>query len=165
MKTLVAFYSLEGNCRELARLMAEAVSGDVLEIVPADGGIPATGFFRYVKGGKESIFRETPELAPFEKNPDEYEFVIVGGPVWAWTIAPPVRSFLNGTGWAGKRAGLFCMHRSVPGFALSAMRDAVERGGGVVAGTADFVDLRHGKAEETRRKAVEWARSLAAVEN
>jgi transcriptional regulator with AAA-type ATPase domain len=32
LKTLFASYSFEGNCRELSRLMAEAVGGDAEEL-------------------------------------------------------------------------------------------------------------------------------------
>lgn len=162
MKTLVCFYSLEGNCRELARVMAEAAGADVMEIIPREPPIPDHGFLRYFKGGKESIMKELPPLLPPDKNPRDYDLVIVGGPVWAWNIAPPARSFLAGTDWSGKKVALFCMHRGGKGFALGNMRELVEKGGGAVVGAADFRDLRRGNADGTRRNAAEWTKKIAA---
>lgn len=162
MKTLVAFYSLEGNCRDLGKRMAEALSCDVMEIVPVKQSIPDKGFFRLFKGGKESIMKETPELLPFALDPAGYELIIVGGPVWAWNMSPPVRTFLSRVDWNGRRAGLYCMHRGGKGSTLGNMRTLVEAGGGTVLGAADFRDLRGGDADATRKRAFEWARGLAA---
>lgn len=160
MSLLVAYYSLEGNCRELGDLMARVLGGDCLDIRPVKQPIPEKGFLRYLKGGKESIMKDTPELLPLEKNPRDYDLVIVGGPVWAWNIASPTRTFLARTDWTGLRVGVFCMHRGGRGAALASMRALVEGGGGTVAGAEDFKDLRWGDAGETRARAVEWARGL-----
>lgn len=160
MTLLVACYSLEGNCRELGRLMAQTLKGDYLDIVPVHQSIPEKGFLRYLKGGKESIMKETPEILPLEKNPRDYDFILVGGPVWAWNIAPPTRTFLAQTDWTGLKAGVFCMHRGGRGAALTSMRALVEKGGGTIAGAADFKDLRWGDGSRTRMRAVDWARGV-----
>lgn len=158
MRTLFAYYSLEGNCRALGACMADAVGGVVDEIRPVVQSIPEKGFLRLLKGGKESFMKETPELLPAAENPREYELVVVGGPVWAWNMSPPVRTFLMQNHWKGVSVALFCMHRGGRGFTLSAMRGLVEEAGGSVVAAADFKDLRWGDGEKTKRAASEWIR-------
>lgn len=160
MSLLVSYYSLEGNCHEVGELMARVLGGDCLEITPVREEVSRKGFLRYLKGGMGSMLKSTPEICSLERNPRDYDLVIVGGPVWAWNIAPPLRTFLSGQDWTGMRVGVFCMHRGGKGVALSSMRELVEGGGGEVVGEGDFKDLRWGDAGATRARAVEWARGL-----
>lgn len=157
MKTLFAYYSLEGNCRQLSRAMAEAVGGDLAELKATRDTMPRGAILKYLVGGKRSLLKETVELAPLGVNPDDYGLVVVGGPVWFQTMAPEVRSFLAGNDWTGKKLGLFAMHRGGPGVALSAMAKIVKERGGEVVDQANFVDLRRPHADETKMRAVEWA--------
>lgn len=160
MKTLFITYSHEGNCRALAAAMAETVNGDTADLRLAGGDAP-TGFVKkYLVGGKGALFKETPPLLPLSADPDAYDLVTVGGPVWAFTMAPAVRTFLTGREWHGGRVALFVMHRGGKGSALPAMEKLVAERGGAVAGAADFVDLRRGDAEKTRQRAREWIRGI-----
>ncbi|MCD8139927.1 MAG: NAD(P)H-dependent oxidoreductase [Planctomycetaceae bacterium] len=161
MRTVFIYYSLEGNCRSLVRNMAEAVDGDVAEL-RLTGAMP-TGFFRkYLVGGTRSLLKETPALAPLEVNLDDYDLVVVGGPVWAWNVCPAVRSFLSTTDWRGKKVAAFVMHGGGKGKALSTMKSLVEENGGEVVATGDFIDLRRRNADETRERARSWIRNIIA---
>lgn len=122
--------------------------------------MPAGAVTKYLVGGKASLFKDAPPLAPLAAKVEDYDLVVVGGPVWAWNMTPAVRSFLAAVKWHGKRVALFVMHRGGKGFALSGMEDLVTGRGGVVVGKADFKDLRRGDAAATRARAVEWARGL-----
>lgn len=161
MKTLFVYYSFEGNCRELAALMAGATGGDVEELKPAVETVPAKGVMKYYAGGKASLFRKKPELKPLRADPRQYDLVYVGTPVWFWNMTPAVRSFIAATDWSGKKAALFSMHRGAAGTALSGMRKLVAAGGGEIVSETPFVDLRWRNADATRKAAVEWA--LAAL--
>jgi flavodoxin len=39
-----------------------------------------------------------------------YDLVLVGGPVWWYTVSTPVMSFLKQADFAGKRVAAFCTH-------------------------------------------------------
>jgi multimeric flavodoxin WrbA len=39
--------------------------------------------------------RKLTKLEPLEKNPDEYDLVIIGTPVWAWNMSVPIRTYLS----------------------------------------------------------------------
>lgn len=164
MKTTFIHYSFEGNCRELSLTMAAAAGGDALAIRPREE-VSRNPVMKYLGGGKGSILKETPELEPYGDGWRDSDLVFVGGPVWAFNMAPPIRSFLSREDWSGRRVALFAMHRGGPGSALSAMRGLVEGRGGEVVGAATFMDLRRGDVGKTKSEAVRWALELVDTGN
>ena len=94
MKTAVVFYSMGGNTAMAAEKLAEALSADLIEIKPRHA-YPDKGFRKFLYGGKSAVMAETPELEPYAFNADDYNEIIIGFPVWAANIAPPVRTFVR----------------------------------------------------------------------
>ncbi|MCC8181325.1 MAG: hypothetical protein LIP23_10530 [Planctomycetes bacterium] len=159
---LFAFYSHEGNCRQLAELMAGKTGGDVDELRPIANPVPATGVMKYVAGGRAALFNGTVELAPLAHDMATYQLVVVGGPVWFGRIAPAVRSFMINADWSGKKAAVFSMYRGGKGKALRIMEKLITDKGGTVVASASFIDLRRGNPEQTRAEAVAWAENALA---
>lgn len=159
MSILHVFYSLEGNCRALSAAMVGATGGEIAALRPVRP-VPEKFFGKYYAGCKGALLRERWELAPPLPETAGRELAFVGGPVWAWNMAPPLREFLAGRDWSGVRMALFVMCRGVGGFALPAMRALAERGGGTVVGVGTFMDLRMGDGKKTLSRAVDWARRM-----
>lgn len=106
MKTLIIYYSLDGNTKFLAESMAQVVGADVFEIKTVkDLG---KGFMKYIWGGKQVMMKEKPAILPFDRNLSDYEMIIIGSPVWASTFAPPLSTFLEGNKVSSKKVALFC---------------------------------------------------------
>lgn len=101
MKALTVFYSLSGNTKKIADMIRSQVGGDIAEIETA---IPYEGDYNaVVKQGKEEIESGfSPKLKPLSVNPAEYDTVILGTPVWWYTFAPAVKSFLEENDLSGK---------------------------------------------------------------
>lgn len=93
MKSLIVFYSQSGNTRFAAQQIAAQTGADVLEIAPREA-YPDKGFQKYFWGGKSAVMGDTPELLPYDVNLDDYDMVILGTPVWASNITPPLRTFV-----------------------------------------------------------------------
>lgn len=89
-KVLVAYYSRSGNTKKVAEYLSKSLSFDLDEI-RADNRKGVVGF---VKSGYESVSNKKPEIF-FDKNPSDYDLVIIGSPVWVGTISSPVRSYLD----------------------------------------------------------------------
>ena len=94
MKSLVIFYSFEGNTKLMAENIAQTAEADVLELKPKKE-IQSKGFMKYFWGGKAAMMKEKPELLPFDKNIQDYDLIFIGTPVWAWTYSPPLNSFFS----------------------------------------------------------------------
>ena len=108
MKRLIVYYSLGGNTEFAARQIAGRTDAALLR-VDAARAYPDKGFRKFFWGGKSAVMAETPALAPYDFNPDDFEQVIFGFPVWAANIAPPIRSFIreNRGALAGKGLAAF----------------------------------------------------------
>lgn len=92
MKTLVAYYSRTQNTEKVAKLIKEGFHADIEEIKPVKGYGGPVG---YARGGFESAREKTPKLEESLNNPSEYDLIIIGTPVWAFTMASPVLTYLR----------------------------------------------------------------------
>lgn len=105
MKTLIVYYSLEGNTRWAAEKIAARLGADTLRLVPK-AAYPDKGFKKFLFGGKSAVMKETPELEPYEVDITQYERLVLATPVWAGTLAPPLRTFIRREDLTGKQFAL-----------------------------------------------------------
>ena len=106
MKTLIVYYSLEGNTEWAARTIAAAIGADLLRIEP-EKAYPDSGFRKFFWGGKSAVMAETPKLEAYDADPAEYDRIVFGFPVWAGNVTPPIRSFVKQHDLRGKRFAAF----------------------------------------------------------
>ncbi len=93
MNRLLVYYSLEGNTEYIADTIAEKISADKLKLVPKKA-YADKGFAKFFWGGKSAVMAEKPELEPYDMDLAEYDEIIIGFPVWAGNITPPIRTFV-----------------------------------------------------------------------
>ena len=94
MKDLIVFYSLEGNTAYAANKIRERIEADLLRLVPKKA-YPQKGFAKFFWGGKSAVMAEKPALQPYEFRAEDYDCVILGFPVWAGNVTPPIRTFVS----------------------------------------------------------------------
>ena len=157
MKKLVVFYSLTGNTRLVAETIAKAAGADILELVP-EKEAPSGSFRRMVWGGRTAFMRAKPALKPLALDPSGYDMYFLGTPVWAWTMAPPLNTFISEHGLSGKPVALFCCHGGGPGKALERMREALP--GAVSAGELALKEPGSNDTPEQLKNVAEWARTV-----
>lgn len=94
-KTLVVYYSLSGHTKEIAEQIASKTNADLYEIKTVETySSPSV----YMKSKKELSSQNYPQLQN-DNMPDvkKYDTVFVGAPVWWYTMAPALYSYLNMT--------------------------------------------------------------------
>ena len=106
MSDIVVYYSLEGNTEYAANAIASAIGADLLRIEPVKA-YPGSGFKKFFWGGKSAVMAESPALRPYAFEPEKYERIIIGFPVWAGNVAPPIRTFVKENDLSGKRIAAF----------------------------------------------------------
>ena len=106
MKTIIVYYSLEGNTAYTAEKISSALGADLLRIEPVKT-YPGSGFRKFLWGGKSAVMAETPELQPYDFDADAYDRVVFGFPVWAGNVTPPIRTFVKENDLSGKRIAAF----------------------------------------------------------
>lgn len=92
MKTLVVFYSKTGNTKIIAEELAKNFSADLEELTETQ---PKEGFLGMIIAGKDAILQQGSAINDLKHQVANYDLVIIGTPVWAWTMANPVRSFIE----------------------------------------------------------------------
>ncbi len=158
MKTLIVYYSFEGNTEFIAKAMAEAIGADLLKLQPKKE-IPTKGFMKYFWGGRQAMMKMKPELLPLEKNPADYDFIILGTPVWAFTYSPPLATYFSQRPFKNKRIALFCCHGGGKAGTLRNMKEALK--GNTFVGEIDFIEPLRGKTQKKKEMAVDWVNHLS----
>ena len=106
MKTVIVYYSLEGNTAFAAEKIADALGADTLRLKPVKE-YPKSGFKKFLWGGKSAVMSETPRLEPYTFHGEDYDLIVFGFPVWASNITPPLRTFIKENDLEGKRIAAF----------------------------------------------------------
>ncbi|AZV56895.1 flavodoxin [Clostridium sp. AWRP] len=156
-KILVVYYSLEGNTRLIAETISKEISGDILEIKPKKSIDPHSKM-RYFIGGKQAMTKEKPEILPYDINPEDYDLLFIGTPVWAWTFSPAIRSFFANTNLKGKKIALFSCNGGSNGKTFENMKEQLE--GNEFLGEIEFKDPLKNDTEENIERAKKWCNSI-----
>lgn len=157
MKKLVIYYSLEGNTKFIAENIASAVGADVLELTPKKD-INTKSPMRFLLGGGQVVRKEKPELLPFAKNPQDYDILFIGTPVWAFTYAPVLKTFFSDIQLKGKKIAVFCCHGGQKGKTLNNMKEALQ--GNEFIGEIDFIEPLKKNKENDGEKARQWTKEI-----
>jgi flavodoxin len=107
--TLIVYYSLFQNTKNLALEIAKQTGGTIRELIPEKNYS-----FDYNTAAKEvrnEISRGfCPKLISGSESIDDYGTIFIGTPNWFKTLAPPVMSFLRQHNFTGKTVIPFCTH-------------------------------------------------------
>ena len=108
MRTLIVFYSLEGNTAFTAEKLGGLLGAELLRLEP-EKEYPSSGMKKFFWGGKSAVMGEEPSLKPYVFKGEDWDRVIIGFPVWASTVAPPIRTFVKAHGGelAGRSVAVF----------------------------------------------------------
>ncbi|HSW60620.1 MAG TPA: hypothetical protein VLJ60_07455 [bacterium] len=91
-KVLVVYYSRTGTTEKIGGLIASAVKADVEKLVDKKD---RSGVWGYLVGGKDAGFDNETELGELKYDPGDYDLIIIGTPIWAWNMAPAVRTYIT----------------------------------------------------------------------
>jgi len=75
MKTLIVYYSLQGNTEYAANRIAENIGADTLRL-NSKKAYKSKGFAKFLSGGPSAIREETPDLESYDIDLAEYDRVI-----------------------------------------------------------------------------------------
>ncbi|MCP4318502.1 MAG: flavodoxin [Hyphomicrobiales bacterium] len=104
-KVLVTHYSLTGNTRRIAEAVAAKCDADIEAIQDLK---PRTGFWGYCRSAMEAIRGREAAIQPAKHNPESYDLVVLGTPVWVGKPSSPMRSYIGEQSGRFKRVAFFC---------------------------------------------------------
>lgn len=147
MNILIAWYSRTGRTTKAAKairdaLLSAGVSDLALEeLVDTKNRDGALG---WMSGGRDATLKRVVPIEPVQSDLASYDLVVIGTPVWAFTMAPAVRTFcaehgsevkrvafvatMGGRGDAGAYRDMQALCGSAPVATLSLIDKAIDRG-------------------------------------
>ena len=100
MKSLVVYYSRTGNTKFVAEEIAAEIGADIEEIVDLKS---RAGTMGWLSAGRDATINRQTKIAETKRNPADYDLVVVGSPVWAWSPSAPSELTLASTTSQGRR--------------------------------------------------------------
>lgn len=92
MKTLVAYYSRTGNTKKVAEEIARELEADTEEIIDKKNRKGALG---WLSGGRDASMKNPTRIECAEKKLSDYDLVVIGTPIWAWSATPAIRTYIK----------------------------------------------------------------------
>ena len=92
MKSLVVYYSRSNITKKLAEDIAGKLDCDIEEIIPK---VNYKGKLGYARGIKDGASGKIVDLEATRFNPEDYDVVYLGAPVWASKAANPLISYMK----------------------------------------------------------------------
>ena len=108
-KTLVAYFSVQGTTKRVAKQLAEHLGADLFEIIPlhpyTDADIRYTN--PLARCNKEKLGKKDVPIAGKVENFADYDEVFIGFPIWYGAAPNVVNTFCKEYEWSGKRVYAF----------------------------------------------------------
>lgn len=110
MKSIVIFYSMDGNTQLVAEKIQQIFHSDILQLKLVKEP-PNEGLLRLFWIGKQVYLKEKPNLAELRRDFSAYDKIFLGSPIWMGTMTPAVRSFIAQAELSGKLVIPFCTYK------------------------------------------------------
>ena len=155
MKSLVVYYSRNGNTRFVAEKISHEIDGDIEEIIDKKRRKGPLGF---VIGGFDATRGRLTKIAEIQKSPRDYDLIVVGTPMWNKRITPAVRTYLKNNNFSEKKVALFCTSLgSQSDRVFKTLKEIMQ--GCVFVGELAISNVQKDRGD-TEKKISEWSRNL-----
>ncbi|WP_404712624.1 flavodoxin family protein [Sphingomonas sp. MMS24-J13] len=123
-RILVVYYSRTGRTHDVALTIARGCGADTERIYDAR---PRGGLRGWIRSAWEAVLQRPAGILATNRNPADYDLVILGSPVWVGHLSSPMRRYLNTHCADIARAALFVTEGGRGGSgALAEMADYCE---------------------------------------
>ncbi|WP_372519213.1 flavodoxin [Candidatus Ruminimicrobiellum ovillum] len=159
-KTLVIYYSLSGNTKDIALQIQSLTNANLYEIKPKEE--IKQGPALYLTSKKQISSGNYPEIVNDFPNIEEYDTIFVGSPIWWYTAAPVVLEFLKEFDFQNKNVVPFSTQGSNYGTYFEDFK-AKAKNANILKGEA-FNNLDSKYNEQVKNKIINWLNGLTTEE-
>lgn len=162
MKSLIVYYSYEGNCEEISKAIKEVTDADVVCLKPKKEK-KTKSLFRFVWGGMQVYMAKTPEIEKVDIDFSNYDLIFIGTPCWFGTFAPPLNTFFKEYKFENKQVAIFTCNGGNLRHTHKDLEEALNKN--TIVDTIDFVYPIKNGIEKSQEKAKEWAKNCMKKAN
>ena len=101
-KKLVVYFTYTNNTKKIAEKIKAKLNCDILEIKPVKPYDTDYDTVVRLEQNNETA-KKTPDIQSINVDLSKYDEIILGTPVWWYTIAPVIRTFLKQNDLSGKK--------------------------------------------------------------
>lgn len=111
MKTLLVYFSADGNTEQAALAIAPLLTASVVKLAPVKA-YPRFILARFPVCALEAMRRKPRAIQEPALQVADFDRILIGTPTWMGYMAPPVRQFIRANNFAGKQLAFFatCSH-------------------------------------------------------
>ncbi|MCI4664435.1 MAG: hypothetical protein MRY74_06900 [Neomegalonema sp.] len=105
MRSLVVAYSLSGNTKKVANVIAAGLNADSEEIryrIQRGAFMNGLRIFWDIATGRAG------DVEAAAKDPASYDLIVLGGPIWSWKPCGPVLGWLDANASRCRQLAFFC---------------------------------------------------------
>ncbi len=153
---LVVYYSWTNHTREIAEQIAALTHADVYRIQTQEEFKSSPAFYAKIK--KQLEDKNYPALTGQLPDASRYDVIFVGAPVWWYTLATPLYTFLGEMDFQGKRVIPFSTQGSDAGMFLADFKAHAKNA--QVGTYAGFNNVSSEYDQAVRNKVITWLNGL-----
>ena len=106
MNSLLVFYSRKGTTKKIADIIFNSLNCEYEEIIDIK---KRTGFIiGFLKCGYAATRKKLTTLKELQKNPELYDLIILGTPIWNRRMTPAIRTYITNNLGKFKNVTFFC---------------------------------------------------------
>lgn len=155
-KTAVVYYSYSNNTKRIAEMIQNKTGGDLYRIETV---APYTGSYEDVVDQAKIEIKDgfQPPIQPLNGTLDEYDTIFLGTPVWWYTMAPPVLTFLSQNDLKGKKVVPFATNAGWLGHTL---KDISKLCAGSEVGKSMNIEFSEQTLKTSEKVIEDWIESM-----
>ncbi len=154
MKSLVVYYSRTGKTKFVAETIAAELGSDLEDIVDLKN---REGKMGWMSATRDASGEKETQISPTKKAPKDYDLIIIGTPVWAFSTTPAIRTYLKNNDLSGKKVALFFTFGIRLGQTIEKTKSLIPNS---LFADELAVMTSTQKPEEIKKKVVAWCNSL-----
>lgn len=171
-KILIAYFShigenvglgmiVKGNTEIVAEMIAERTGGTLLEVKPVTA-YPRT-YDECLKVAKKELAQNArPEIKPMDINPEDFDEIYIGYPVWLNDMPMPMYTFLEKYNLKGKLVHPFVTHEGSGLSAIAKLKKAAP-GAVVTKGLSIYGHIAQNNRKKAQKDVDKWLKFLGVL--
>jgi flavodoxin len=104
-KILVVYYSRTGTTAKIAKEISGRLGADMEEVVDKKN---RKGIIGWLSAGRDASARKLTEIEKTQREPNLYDLVVIGTPIWGGTISTPIRTYITRYRERFQDVAIFC---------------------------------------------------------